>query len=133
MDVAQGDDWFDRYIEIFSGCGRNERPVEDVVPFYSKPLLLTTDDGRLHLKDEAAVTEFAATHIAGLIQANYDHSVTLERRVEPLNAITALVRGRYSRRRADESEISSFAVTYLITRGPDRFEISAMATETPER
>ena len=59
--------------------------------------------------------------------ADYHHSDVLGSEVTVLNAMSALYRGAFSRRRADGSEIGRLTVTYLVTDGMVGRRISALA------
>jgi hypothetical protein len=63
--------------------------------------------------------------------AEYDRSEVLELDGTPLNAVTSLLRGTFSRRRRDGSEIGRLTASYLVTattRGP---RISALVVHSP--
>ena len=79
--------------------------------------------------DEVVAT--AQQQIDGMRAAAYDHSETLRHEVNILNSTSALYQGEFSRRRADEDEITRLTVTYLVTDWSAGCRISALAVHTP--
>ena len=63
--------------------------------------------------------------------AAYDHTETLASDIAILNRNTALLRGEFSRQRADGTEISQMSVTYVITRESESFRISVLVLKSP--
>jgi hypothetical protein len=119
--------WFADYLEAFAACGRGERDAASLLDYYGVPLLLATDDGFTALTSEDQVTAAAQQQIDAMRAADYHHSDALGSEVTVLNAMSALYRGAFSRRRADGSEIGRLTVTYLVTDGMVGRRISALA------
>jgi hypothetical protein len=90
------------------------------------PLLLSTDSGCRALTDEAQVLAVAQQQIDGMRSASYDRSDELAAETVVLNRSCTIHRGRFSRLRADGSEIAQLEATYLITDGPAGRRISAI-------
>jgi hypothetical protein len=120
--------WFDEYSEAFAARGRGESDdLQAFLEYYAVPLLVATDDAARPLTTAEDVMGFARRQVEGLRAASYDHTETLDSELITLNATSALYRADFSRRRADESEIVRFGVTYLITDGPAGLRIAALA------
>jgi hypothetical protein len=119
--------WVADYLEAFAACGRGERDAASLLDYYGVPLLLATDDGCTALTSEDQVTAAAQQQIDAMRAADYHHSDVLGSEVTVLNAMSALYRGAFSRRRADGSEIGRLTVTYLVTDGMVGRRISALA------
>ena len=119
--------WFADYVEAFAACGRGERNAASLLDYYGVPLLLATDDGFTALTSEDQVTAAAQQQIDAMRAVDYHHSDALGSKVTVLNAMSALYRGAFSRRRADGSEIGRLTVTYLVTDGMVGRRISALA------
>jgi hypothetical protein len=64
--------------------------------------------------------------VEGLKGTGYDHSVLSQFEVDLVNAGTALVRCRGERLRADGSEVESFDAAYIMARGDDHWQVSAL-------
>lgn len=118
--------WFEQYLDAFAACGRGELPLDEVLPYYGVPLLITTDDIVATVSSAEEVAGWVGTQIEGMLAAGYDRSEVLAAETTVVNANTALHRGEFSRRRADGSEISRLTVTYVITGGDDDRRISAL-------
>lgn len=123
--------WFGEYLDAFAACGRGENEPASLLTYYGVPLLLTTDNGYLALASDDQVMTMARRQVEGMLADHYHHSDVLGLEVVRLNAVCALCRGRFSRRRADGSEINRLAATYLVTAGPDGNRISALAVHSP--
>lgn len=127
MDEAEVSRWFEEYLDVFAACGRGERLVDSLLAYYGVPLLFTGDDGYFALTSDDHVRSAVQRQVDGMLADHYDHSTVLGFQITPLNAASALYRGRFSRRRKDGSEITQLAATYLITAGPDGRRISVLA------
>lgn len=128
METAELRDWFDGYLRTFSSCGRGD--TEDpaaLLDFYGVPFLLTTDQGVFGLTTREQVVTAARQQVDSMRAEGYDHTQVLDLDISPLNSVSALCRGSFSRRRDDDSEIGRLEVTYLITEGPGGRRISALA------
>jgi hypothetical protein len=84
------------------------------------------------LTDEAQVRGLMQNQIDALREAGFDRTDQLASETTVLNQTCALHRGRFSRLRADGSEITRFAATYLITDTPAGRRISALVLHTPD-
>ena len=127
MDEMEIDRWFSRYLTEFGAVGRGDvDDVQRLVEFYGVPLLVGTDAGCLALSDEEQVLAFARQQVDGMRSAGYDRSKELTAGTTVLNGSCALRRARFSRLRADGSEIAQLACTYLITGGSASRRISAI-------
>lgn len=116
MTSSDVHDWFDAYLKTFVAFGRGDRAdIASLSGYYDVPLLLTADRGALALNSEDSVARALEEQIDGMRSAGYDRTLLLESHVEILNAVSALYRGHFSRRRSDGSEIGRLRVTYLIT------------------
>jgi hypothetical protein len=89
--------------------------------------LFTGDDGYFALTSDDHVRSAVQRQVDGMLANHCDHSTVLGFQITPLNAASALYRGRFSRRRKDGSEITQLAATYMITAGPDGRRISVLA------
>lgn len=131
MGEVEIDRWFSRYLTEFGAVGRADvDDVQRLVAFYGVPLLVGTDAGCLALSDEEQVVAFARQQVAGMRSAGCDRSDELSAATTVLNDSCALRRARFSRRRADGSEIAQLACTYLITDGSAGRRISAIVVHT---
>lgn len=119
--------WFDSYLVDFVALGRGDTDdVRQMLAHYGVPLLLSSDAGTAVLADEAQVLAAAQQQIDGMRSAGYDRSDELAAETSVLNRSCALHRGRFSRRRADGSEITRLEATYLITDSAGGRRISAI-------
>lgn len=119
-------DFFDRYNDAFGACARGDRPVEDVLAFYGPAMLITV--GELVVGPGAgAAAEWVRGQVAAMQADGYDHTDIVGRRIQVINAGTALFTGDFSRRRRDGSEVNAFTVTYLAYRANDVLRIAALA------
>ncbi len=123
--------WFAEYLAAFAAMGRGESRPGDVVARYSVPLLVTTDDLVITLETVDEVEAWLQTQADAMSGAGYGSTKTLASDVAMLNRSTALLRGKFSRQRADGAEINQLSVTYVITRESDDFRISALLVHTP--
>ncbi|SNS57696.1 hypothetical protein SAMN06893096_105152 [Geodermatophilus pulveris] len=131
MDELEVERWFDSYLEEFAAVGRGD--VEDVrrlLEYYGVPLLVGTDTGCPALEDESQVLAFARQQVGSLRSADYDRSDRLTAETTVLNGSCAVHEGRFSRLRADGSEIARITCTYLITKGPGGHRISAIVVHS---
>jgi hypothetical protein len=119
--------WFDDYLEAFAACGRGERDPATLLGFYGVPLILTLGDRFLPLTSDDQVISVLHQQVAGMRAEDYGHSEILEAQVTPLNPVSALYRGAFSRQRRDGTEINRLGATYLITNSPAGRRISALA------
>lgn len=127
MDEVEVDRWFTSYLAGFGAVGRGDtEEVRLLLHYYGVPLLIGTDAGCSSLVDEDQVLAFAQQQVDGLRSAGYDRSEELAAETSVLNASCAIRRGRFSRLRADHSEIARIECTYLITDGPAGRRISAI-------
>ena len=132
MDEVRIRGWFDEYSEAFAARGRGESDdLQAFLEYYAVPLLVATDDAAQALITAEAVLDFACRQVEGLRAASYDHTATLDSGLVKLNMTSVLYRADFARRRADDSEIARFGVTYLITDGPAGFRIAVLAVHTP--
>jgi len=76
---------------------------------------LSTDDGFVALTTSDEVLVMAQRQVDAMRAVEYDHSDVLDFDVSPLNSVSALCRGRFSRRRRDGSELGRLTATYLVT------------------
>ena len=130
VDPADVDRWFGGYLEAFAACGRGERQPSALLAFYGVPLLLSSDDGFVALTTGDQVVAMAQRQVDGMRRADYHHSEVLDLEVSPLNSVSALVRGTFSRRRRDGSEVGRLTATYLVTGAPDGRRISALSVHS---
>lgn len=131
MDKLEVKRWFDSYLADFVGLGRGDiDDVRRILAHYGVPLLLSTDAGCMVLTDEAQVVAVAQQQIDGMLSAGYDHSDELAAETTVLNRSCATHRGRFSRLRADGTEIARLEATYLITDGPVGRRVSAIVVHS---
>jgi hypothetical protein len=130
--VDDGDlsEWFRECLAAFAACGRGESGAHALLAHYGVPLLLSTDDQLFTLMSEDQVVAAAQQQVGG-VEADYHHSAVLDSEVTMLNATSALYRATLSRQRSDGNEIGRLTATYLVTDGPDRRRISALAVHSP--
>lgn len=127
MDEAEVKRWFDSYLADFVALGRGDiDDVRQILAHYGVPLLLSSDSGCMALTDEAQVLAVAQQQVDGMRSAGYDRSDELAGETTVLNRCCATHRSRFSRRRADGTEIAQLEATYLITDGPAGRRISAI-------
>jgi hypothetical protein len=127
VDDAEVRSWFAGYLDLFAAVGRGEREVDSLLAFYGVPLLYSGNEGYVALTSADDVRAAAQKEVDGMRAGRYDHSELLAAEVAPVNASSALFEGRFSRRRADASEINQLAVMYLITEGRAGRRISVLA------
>lgn len=132
VDSADADRWFGEYLDAFATCGRGDGEAASLLAFYGVPLLLSTDDGFVALTTGDEVVAMAQRQVIGMRASDYDHSDVLDLEISPLNSVSALYRGRFSRRRRDGSEIGRLTATYLVTGASDGRRISALVVHAPE-
>lgn len=131
VDADEVDQWFRGYLDAFAACGRGEDDAAALLSYYGVPLLLSSDAGVVALATAEEVTAMARQQVDGMRAAGYDHSDVLDLEVEPVNALTALCRGTFSRRHRDGSEIGRLGATYVVTGPPDGRRISVLALHGP--
>lgn len=133
MDEAEVDQWFAGYFADFVRLGRgDENDVRRILEHYAVPLLVSTEASSMVLTDEAQVLGMMREQIDAMREAGFDRTEQLASETTVLNQTCALHRGRFSRLRADGTEIIRFAATYVITDGPAGRRISALVLHTPE-
>jgi len=133
VDEAEVDRWFAAYFADFVGLGRGDlSDVRRILEYYAVPLLVCTDASSVVLTDEAQVRGMMQNQIDAMREAGFDRTDQLASETSVLNQTCALHRGRFSRLRADGSEITRFAATYLITDTPAGRRISALVLHTPD-
>lgn len=127
MDVIEVKRWYDSYVADFAALGRGDsQDVQRVLAYYGVPMLLSTDGATTLLAEESQVIAFAQQQIDGMRCDGYDRSDELDAETTSFNASCAMHRGRFSRRRADDTEITEIEASYLITDGPGGRRISAL-------
>ena len=124
-------DWFAEYLSALAALGRGESRPDDVVAHYGVPFLLTTDDVSISHGTVDEVAAWLQGQADAMTAAAYDHTKTLAGDIAILNRNTALLRGEFSRQRADGTEISQMSVTYVITRASESFRISVLVLNSP--
>jgi hypothetical protein len=133
MDTLEVKRWFDSYLADFVASGRGDTDdVRRILAHYGVPLLLSTDAECMALTDEAQLLAAAQQQIDGMRSAGYDRSDELVAETNVLNRSCATHRGRFSRLRADGSEIAQIEATYLITDGPAGRRISAIVVHSAQ-
>ena len=133
MDELEVKHWFDAYFADFVALGRGDiDDVRRVLDYYGVPLLISSDSGSMVLLDEAQVLGAAQQQIDGMRSAGYDRSDELGAETTVMNRSCAIHRGRFSRLRADGTEIARLEATYLITDGTAGRRISAIVLHSPE-
>lgn len=131
MEETEVKRWFDAYLAEFVALGRGDTDdTRRILAHYGVPLLLSTDAGCMALTDEAQVLAAAQQQIDGMRSAAYDRSDELAAETTVLNRCSAVHRARFSRLRADGSEIAQLEATYLITEGPAGRRISAIVVHS---
>ncbi len=130
MEVGEVDRWFREYLSAFAACGRGENEAAGLLTYYGVPLLMSTDDGVVALATGDEVTAMAQRQVDGMRAAEYDHSGVLDFEISHVNAVSALCRGSFSRRRRDGTEIGRLTVTYLVTGARDSRRISVLAVHS---
>ena len=123
--------WLAEYVSAFGACGRGEADISSLLGYHAVPLLVTTDAGFFPLTTEELVIATMQQQIDGMLAAGFDHSEILDDALTVLNAVSALYRATFSRRRADGGEISRFTASYLVTDGPAGRRISVLAVHSP--
>jgi hypothetical protein len=132
MDEVTIRGWFDEYSKAFAERGRGESDdLHAFLEYYAVPIIVATDDAAQALTTAEEVMGFACQQVEGMRAASYDHTETIDSELTTLNATSVLYRGDFVRQRADDSEITRFGVTYLITDGSAGLRISALAVQAP--
>lgn len=127
MDADEARRWFNSYFAEFVALGRGDLDdVRRILDHYGVPLLLSTDAGSAVLTDEDQVLAVARQQVDGMRSAGYDHSEELTGETTVLNRTCATHRGRFTRLRADGTEIAQVEATYVITDGAAGRRISAI-------
>ena len=124
------DRWFREYLSAFAACGRGESEAASLLAYYGVPLLMSTDDGLVGLTTGDEVTAMAQRQVDGMRAAEYDHSDVLDFEISLVNAVTALCRGSFSRRRRDGTEIGRLVATYFVTEVGGSRRISVLAVHS---
>jgi uncharacterized NTF2-like protein DUF6841 len=133
MDELEVKCWFHANLADFLALGRGDTDdVRRVLDYYAVPLLLSSDAGSMVLLNEAEVLGASQQQIDGMRSAGYDRSDQLGAETTVLNRSCAIHRGRFSRLRADGTEIARLEATYLITEGAAGRRISAIVLHSPE-
>jgi hypothetical protein len=130
--VVDGSDvrrWFDVYVDVSAACGRGERDAEDLLAFFAVPLLVATDRGFVALTTDEQVLAAVQQLVESMRVPGYARSEIVEAKVTILNATAALYHGTFARQRADGSEITRLAATYLVTAGSAGRRISVVAVQ----
>jgi hypothetical protein len=127
VDDTDLERWFGEYLVAYAACGRGERETGSLLEYYGVPLLITTDGGYFALGDAEQVVAGVRPQIAAMRDAGYDRTEVLDVGVTVLNRTSALLRGTFSWRRADGSELNRLTASYLVTDGPGGRRISALA------
>lgn len=133
MDNIEVKRWFDSYLAEFAALGRGDTDdVRRILTYYGVPLLLSSDAaGSMVLTDEAQVLAAAQQQIDGMRSAGYERSNELAAETTVLNRACAAHHGRFSRVRANGTEIAQLEATYLITDSPAGRRISAIVVHSP--
>lgn len=131
VDSADVDRWFGAYLNAFAACGRGESEAASLLAYYGVPLLVSTDDGFVALTTGDEVVSMAQRQVDGMRAADYDHSDLLDVEISLINSVSALYRGKLSRRRRDGSEMGRLTVTYFVTGRSESRRISALAVHSP--
>jgi hypothetical protein len=121
--------WFDEYLDTFAACARGDREMGALLAFYGVPLILTTDDGVTTLMTDDEAAAVMQSQIDGLRAMGYHHTVALHSEVTVLNSTSALYRSTLSCRSADDTEIGSPAITYLVTEDVASLRIAVLAAQ----
>jgi hypothetical protein len=128
MEAAALGAWYDDYLRAFEACGRGDGDAASLLAFYAVPLLLTSGEGVMSLATEDEVLAVMARQLETLRADGYARSELLEDEGwEVLNGRSALHTARFSRRRADGSEIARIRATYLVAQTADGLRICALA------
>jgi hypothetical protein len=130
VEAAEVDRWFREYLSSFAACGRCESEPASLLAYYGVPLLLSTDQGFVALSTADEVVAMVQRQVDGMRAAEYDHSDVLGLEISPLNSVSALCAGEFSRRRRDGSEIGRLTATYFVAGAPDSRRISALAVHS---
>jgi hypothetical protein len=130
MDAEAVSPWFAEYLNTFERCARAELDAAELLTFYGAPLVVTTDDQAMVLTDEDHVRQMAVQQVDSMRAVDYHHSDVLALELVTINATSDLYRGRFSRRRADGSEIARLAATYLAVDGPRGRRMTVLALDS---
>ncbi len=131
MDVSEIRDWFQGYLDAFASSVNNPSESGRMLKFYAVPLILAGDDGAQVLTTEEDVVAMVQGAAAGLQSDRYSHSELLDSHLIDINRSTALLRGEFSRRRIDGSEIERVGATYFIAVGGPGLRIFAVGAHPP--
>jgi hypothetical protein len=128
MEAATLRAWYEDYLRAFEACGRGEADAASLLAFYAVPLLVTADEGVMSLPTEDEVIAVMTRQLEALRADGYARSEPLEDEGwEVLNGRSALHTARFSRRRADGTEIARIRATYLVAETAGGLRICALA------
>jgi hypothetical protein len=131
VDSSEIRDWFQGYLDAFAAAVNDLSKSGGILNFYAVPLILAGDDEAQVLTSEEDVLAIVSRNAASLKPHHYSHSQLLDSDLIEINGSTVLLRGEFSRRRMDGSEIQRVGATYLIARGVVGLRIFAVATHSP--
>jgi hypothetical protein len=123
--------WFQGYLDAFAAAVNDLSKSGRILNFYAVPLILAGDDEAQVLTSEEDVLAIVPRNAASLKPDHYSHSQLLDSHLIEINGSTVLLRGEFSRRRMDGTEIQRVGATYLIARGVVGLRIFAVATHSP--
>jgi NTF2-like protein (DUF6841) len=119
--------WFRHYLEVFESVGRGQQEPGALLDHYGVPLLITVGATLLIQTSADEVVGVMRRQVEEMRSAGYHSTTLLDEEVTVLNAASALYRGTFSRRRADDSEVNAITVTYFVTDSAAGRRISAFA------
>jgi hypothetical protein len=131
VDSSEIRNWFQGYLDAFASAVNDLSENGGMLKFYAVPLILAGEDEAQVLTSEEDVLAIVERAAAGLKSDQYSHSQLLDGHLIDINGSTVLLRGEFSRRRMDGTEIQRVGATYLIARGVRGLRIFAVAAHSP--
>jgi hypothetical protein len=131
VDSSEIRAWFQGYLDAFAAAVNDLSKSGGILNFYAVPLILAGDDEAQVLTSEEDVLAIVPRNAAALKSDQYSHSELLDGHLIEINRSTVLLRGEFSRRRVDGTEIHQLGATYLIARGVSGLRIFAVAAHSP--
>jgi hypothetical protein len=127
VDTSEIRGWFQGYLDAFASTVKDPSESGGMLKFWAVPLILAGDDEAQVLTSEGDVLAMGQRTAAGFKSEQFSHSELLDSDLIEINGSTALLRGKFSRRRTDGTEIQRVEYTYLIARSVQGLRIFMMA------
>jgi hypothetical protein len=133
VDSSEIRDWFQGYLDAFASTVKDLSDSRRMLEFCAVSLVLAGDEEAQVLTSEQDVLGVLRRAAAGLHSDQFSHSELLDSHLIEINRSTALLRGEFSRKRTDGSEIERVGATYLIARSNSGLRIFALVPHSDDR